>query len=268
MGLRWRRMRNAPAAGGNRPARVRWHRAEVAARADGGRRPDAPGARAVLCRRPFPGAADHRHADRRGRCRDHFIRTRAVRVSRRGSRGGRPSRLGRRIPDRRHRARGGGRHACKAWFPIASTPGRFTVHLLTHRLHSPLPNHLHESGDGLCQDGSQPEPVRSRSTRGARQAPLEHPRHHRHHRDLGWGMTYFPARRLRALSRRAESRRGQSRTVLEALTAAVTVRSHLATTAAYGHELVEPFITNPRALAFPVSRTWTRAGGGGPAGIA
>ncbi len=39
------------------------------------------------------------------------------------------------------------------------------------------------------------------------------------------------------------------------------------TTAAYGHELVEPFITNPRELAFPASRTWTRAGGDGPAGI-
>jgi len=39
------------------------------------------------------------------------------------------------------------------------------------------------------------------------------------------------------------------------------------TTAAYLHELVEPFITNPRALSFPASRTWTRAGGDGPAGI-
>jgi hypothetical protein len=38
-------------------------------------------------------------------------------------------------------------------------------------------------------------------------------------------------------------------------------------TAAYPHELVEPFITNPRELAFPASRTWTRAGGDGPAGI-
>lgn len=38
-------------------------------------------------------------------------------------------------------------------------------------------------------------------------------------------------------------------------------------TAAYVHELVEPFITNPRELAFPASRTWTRAGGDGPAGI-
>ena len=39
------------------------------------------------------------------------------------------------------------------------------------------------------------------------------------------------------------------------------------TTATYGHELVEPFITNPRELAFPASRTWKRAGGDGPAGI-
>jgi hypothetical protein len=37
--------------------------------------------------------------------------------------------------------------------------------------------------------------------------------------------------------------------------------------AEFGHELVEPFATNPRALAFPASRTWTRAGGDGPAGI-
>jgi hypothetical protein len=39
------------------------------------------------------------------------------------------------------------------------------------------------------------------------------------------------------------------------------------TNAAYVHELVEPFITNPRELSFPASRTWTRAGGDGPAGI-
>ncbi len=37
--------------------------------------------------------------------------------------------------------------------------------------------------------------------------------------------------------------------------------------AAYGHELVEPFVTNPRDLTFPASRTWMRAGGDGPAGI-
>lgn len=37
--------------------------------------------------------------------------------------------------------------------------------------------------------------------------------------------------------------------------------------AAYAHELVEPFATNPRTLSFPASRTWTRAGGDGPAGI-
>lgn len=39
------------------------------------------------------------------------------------------------------------------------------------------------------------------------------------------------------------------------------------TSAAYQQELVEPFITNPRVLSFPASRTWTRAGGDGPAGI-
>jgi Peptidase family M23 len=37
--------------------------------------------------------------------------------------------------------------------------------------------------------------------------------------------------------------------------------------AAFGHELVEPFVTNPRDLSFPASRTWIRAGGNGPAGI-
>ena len=37
--------------------------------------------------------------------------------------------------------------------------------------------------------------------------------------------------------------------------------------AAYPHELIEPFPTNPRELRFPASRTWTRAGGDGPAGI-
>jgi hypothetical protein len=37
--------------------------------------------------------------------------------------------------------------------------------------------------------------------------------------------------------------------------------------AAFAHELVEPFATNPRTLSFPASRTWIRAGGDGPAGI-
>jgi hypothetical protein len=49
--------------------------------------------------------------------------------------------------------------------------------------------------------------------------------------------------------------------------AAKTFFDGLWSQAAYGHELVEPFITNPRSLAFPASRTWTRAGGDGPAGI-
>jgi hypothetical protein len=35
--------------------------------------------------------------------------------------------------------------------------------------------------------------------------------------------------------------------------------------ATYAPELVEPYSTNPRLLAFPASRTWTRAGGDGPA---
>jgi hypothetical protein len=37
--------------------------------------------------------------------------------------------------------------------------------------------------------------------------------------------------------------------------------------AVYTHELVEPLATNPRDLRLPASRTWTRAGGEGPAGI-
>ena len=38
-------------------------------------------------------------------------------------------------------------------------------------------------------------------------------------------------------------------------------------TATFVHELVEPFATNRRDLAFPATRTWTRAGGNGPAGL-
>jgi len=37
--------------------------------------------------------------------------------------------------------------------------------------------------------------------------------------------------------------------------------------AVFTHELVEPFISNPRTLRFPASRTWTKVGGDGPAGI-
>jgi hypothetical protein len=38
-------------------------------------------------------------------------------------------------------------------------------------------------------------------------------------------------------------------------------------TAVYPEELIEPLATNPRTAAVPESRTWTRAGGDGPAGI-
>jgi hypothetical protein len=48
---------------------------------------------------------------------------------------------------------------------------------------------------------------------------------------------------------------------------AKTAFDALWTRAAFVHELVEPFATNPRTLSFPASRTWTRAGGDGPAGI-
>jgi hypothetical protein len=48
---------------------------------------------------------------------------------------------------------------------------------------------------------------------------------------------------------------------------AKTLFDGLWSSAAYGHELVEPFVTNPRTLNFPASRTWIRAGGDGPAGI-
>jgi hypothetical protein len=37
--------------------------------------------------------------------------------------------------------------------------------------------------------------------------------------------------------------------------------------AVFAHELVEPFATNPRDLRFGVTRTWTRAGGEGPAAV-
>jgi hypothetical protein len=37
--------------------------------------------------------------------------------------------------------------------------------------------------------------------------------------------------------------------------------------AVFSHELVEPFATNPRVLAFPAARTWMRVSGAGPAGI-
>ena len=48
---------------------------------------------------------------------------------------------------------------------------------------------------------------------------------------------------------------------------ATTVFDRIWTTAAFGHELVEPYATNPRDLRFPAERTWTRVSGDGPAGI-
>lgn len=48
--------------------------------------------------------------------------------------------------------------------------------------------------------------------------------------------------------------------------AAKSVFETLWARATYAQELIEPFATNPRE-ARPVSRTWTRAGGDGPAGI-
>lgn len=40
------------------------------------------------------------------------------------------------------------------------------------------------------------------------------------------------------------------------------------TAAVYAHELVEPHPTNPRDVAFPLTRLWTRESGSGPAAIA
>ena len=48
---------------------------------------------------------------------------------------------------------------------------------------------------------------------------------------------------------------------------AKTVFDGMWSRAMFVHEFVEPFPTNPRALSFSASRTWTRAGGDGPAGI-
>ncbi len=50
-------------------------------------------------------------------------------------------------------------------------------------------------------------------------------------------------------------------------TAGKSIFGTIWTRAAFGQELVEPFATNPREISFPASRTWTRAGGDGPAGI-
>lgn len=49
--------------------------------------------------------------------------------------------------------------------------------------------------------------------------------------------------------------------------AAKSLFDSLFTRATFAQELVEPFATNPRQVAFPLSRTWTRAGGDGPAGV-
>jgi hypothetical protein len=49
--------------------------------------------------------------------------------------------------------------------------------------------------------------------------------------------------------------------------AGLTLFNGMWPTAAFAHELVEPYATNPRDLVFPASRTWTRAGGNGPAGL-
>jgi len=49
--------------------------------------------------------------------------------------------------------------------------------------------------------------------------------------------------------------------------AAKSLFDSLFTRATFAEELVEPFATNPRQVAFPLSRTWTRAGGDGPAGV-
>jgi hypothetical protein len=46
-----------------------------------------------------------------------------------------------------------------------------------------------------------------------------------------------------------------------------TLFDALWTRAVFSHELVEPFISNPRTLAFPASRTWMKVAGDGPAGI-
>ena len=93
-----------------------------------------------------------------------------------------------------------------------------------------------------------------------------HLRHLRHPGTLSYAMTHFQLDDLEYHREVPNPEGGQPRAVSDRGREGA-VRSHLWSRAAYAQELVEPFVTNPRELAFPASRTWTRAGGDGPAGI-
>ena len=169
-------------------------------------------------------------------------------------------RLGHRIPHRRHRARRGGRHRAER-VSRSDHAGRFTVQLEhvvgTHHYRTLYTNLASVNAESRRREVVRAgQPIGTAGTLGT----------------LGtigtpgtYAMTHFQLDDLE-FHREVPNPKAVSPEPFLSAEGKYAVRSHLAR-AAFGHELVEPFATNPRDLSFPASRTWTRAGGDGPAGI-
>jgi len=148
-------------------------------------------------------------------------------------------------------------------FPDPLTPGRFTVQI-EHVVGSHFYRTLYTNLASVNSDIAPKEVVRlgqplgaagTLSTSGSGGTP----------RGLIYAMTHFQLDDLEFHQEIANPKAVSPEPFLTP--AAKSLFDSLWTRATSAYELVEPFATNPRALTFPASRTWTRAGGDGPAGI-
>ena len=146
-------------------------------------------------------------------------------------------------------------------FPDPFTPGRFTVQI-EHVVGTHFYRTVYTNLASLAADIAEKEVVRAGQplgTAGTISGTVGT-------QPLTYAMTHF---QLDDLEFHREGLSEPKAVSAEAFlsTPAKSLFDSVWSRAIFGHELVEPFATNPRELAFPASRTWTRAGGDGPAAI-
>ena len=149
--------------------------------------------------------------------------------------------------------------------PDSITAGRFTVQLEhivgTHHYRTSYTNLASVNADIVAQ-----EVVRAGQPLGtAGTVIVWHSRHPGTSGTVSYAMTHFQLDDFEYFRQTNNPNAVSPEPFLTA--SAKSLFDALWSSAAFPQELVEPFATNPRDLRFPASRTWTRAGGDGPAGI-
>ncbi|HUQ88655.1 MAG TPA: M23 family metallopeptidase, partial [Vicinamibacterales bacterium] len=152
-------------------------------------------------------------------------------------------------------------------FPDAITPGRFTVQL-EHLVGAHFYRTIYTNLASVNPDIAVREAVRlgqALGTAGTSSTLIDIPGTLGTSGIVSFGMTHF---QLDDLEFHREGPDPKAVSPEPFLTAeGKSLFDRIWSSAAFMQELVEPFATNPRTLRFPVSRTWIRAGGDGPAGI-